>query len=111
MEPRGHDLAADSSIEAGSFRDHESRVFVTPDGVHRVLSRTALEDWEELAASELWHQLQEEGRVVATQPAQLDELPDLLATEAAGALRHERVPFVSYPYEWPFSMLKDAALL
>ena len=26
-------------------------------------------------------------------------------------LRHERVPFVSYPYEWPFSMLKDAALL
>jgi len=27
------------------------------------------------------------------------------------ALSHERVPFVSYPYEWPFSMLKDAALL
>ena len=27
------------------------------------------------------------------------------------ALRHERVPFVSYPYEWTFSMLKDSALL
>jgi len=26
-------------------------------------------------------------------------------------LRHERVPFVSYPYEWTFSMLRDAALL
>jgi hypothetical protein len=26
-------------------------------------------------------------------------------------LRHERIPFVSYPYEWPFSMLKRAALL
>jgi ribosomal protein L11 methylase PrmA len=26
-------------------------------------------------------------------------------------LRHERIPFVSYPYEWSFSMLKDAALL
>jgi len=111
MGPRGRDLAADSSIEAGSFRDHDSRVFVTPDGVHRVLSRTALEDWEALAASELWRELQEEGRVVATRPAPLDGLPDLLATEAAGALRHERVPFVSYPYEWPFSMLKDAALL
>jgi hypothetical protein len=111
MEPRGHDLAADSSTEAGSFRDPDSRVFLTPDGVHRVLSRTGLEDWEELASSELWHQLQEEGRVVATEPARLDELPDLLATEAAGVLRHERVPFVSYPYEWPFSMLKDAALL
>ena len=29
----------------------------------------------------------------------------------AGVLRHERIPFVSYPYEWTFSMLKDAALL
>ena len=27
------------------------------------------------------------------------------------ALRHERIPFVSYPYEWTFSMLQDAALL
>ena len=26
-------------------------------------------------------------------------------------LRHERIPFVSYPYEWPFAMLRDAALL
>ncbi len=32
---------------------------------------------------------------------------------AAGSGRssHERIPFVSYPYEWTFSMLKDAALL
>ena len=32
---------------------------------------------------------------------------------AAGWARssHERLPFVSYPYEWSFSMLKDAALL
>jgi SAM-dependent methyltransferase len=28
-----------------------------------------------------------------------------------GLLEHERVPFVSYPYEWTFSMLRDAALL
>ena len=26
-------------------------------------------------------------------------------------LAHEPIPFVSYPYEWPFGMLKDAALL
>jgi hypothetical protein len=48
---------------------------------------------------------------VATEPAERDVPPDLLAGEAAGVLRHERVPFVSYPYEWPFSMLRDAALL
>src|SRR4029078_10895774 len=26
-------------------------------------------------------------------------------------LEHDRVPFISYPYEWPFGMLQDAALL
>src|SRR5205807_5043336 len=35
----------------------------------------------------------------------------VLGTEVAAVLRHERLPFVSYPYEWTFSMLKDAALL
>ncbi len=28
-----------------------------------------------------------------------------------GAAEHEAIDFVTYPYEWPFSMLKDAALL
>jgi hypothetical protein len=111
MAPRGRDLAAEGRVEAGSFRDHDSRVVVAPDGVFRVLSPDALDDWNALRASRLWAELQAEARVVATEPAEVDGLPDLLATEPAGALRHERVPFVSYPYEWPFSMLKDAALL
>ena len=29
----------------------------------------------------------------------------------AGVLEHEKLPFVSYPYEWSFEMLRDAALL
>ncbi len=29
----------------------------------------------------------------------------------AAVLRHGAIPFVSYPYEWPFGMLRDAALL
>jgi hypothetical protein len=86
-------------------------VFTTPDGVYRVLSATGLEDWQALAGTRVWRELQDERRVVATEPAALDGVPDLLAGEPAGLLRHERLPFVSYPYEWPFSMLKDAALL
>ena len=37
-------------------------------------------------------------------------MPSLDARWAA-VLEHERLPLVSYPYEWSFSMLKDAALL
>src|SRR5919205_431999 len=72
MAPRGHDLAAERSTEAGSFRDHDSRVLVTPDGVFRVLSRDAQEDWAALAASRLWQELRAEQRVVATEPAPVD---------------------------------------
>jgi hypothetical protein len=86
-------------------------VFTTPEGVFRVLSAAGLQDWQALAASPLWRELRDEGHVVATEPVELDLHPDLLAGAAAGVLRHERVPLVSYPYEWPFSMLKDAALL
>jgi hypothetical protein len=86
-------------------------VFITPDGVFRVLSEAGWEDWLALEESALWPALAEEGLVVGTSPAGIDDVPDLLAGDAAGVLRHERVPFVSYPYEWPFSMLQDAALL
>jgi hypothetical protein len=86
-------------------------VVTTPDGVFRVLSAAGLDDWRALVESSLWRELQDEQLVVATEEADLDAPPDLLAGEAAGVLRHERVPLVSYPYEWPFSMLKDAALL
>jgi hypothetical protein len=86
-------------------------VFITPDGVFRVLSPVALDDWRALAESRLWPELRDERLVVASEPAELGAAPDLLAGETAAVLRHERVPFVSYPYEWPFSMLRDAALL
>jgi len=80
---------------------------VREGAVYRALSRAGWEDWEALAATPLVA----DERLIATEPVDLDDLPQLAGEPAAAALRHERVPFVSYPYEWPFSMLKDAALL
>ena len=104
MPPAGRVAAA---VEAGSFRDPDSRVFLRDGAVYRALSRSGWADWEALAATPLVA----DDRLIATEPADVDDLPELAGEPAAGALRHERVPFVSYPYEWPFSMLKDAALL
>jgi hypothetical protein len=54
-----------------------------------------------------------EGRLVATERVGGGSgLPAELADAGyAAVLAHERIPFVSYPYEWPFGMLRDAALL
>ena len=96
------------SLEPGSFRDPESRVFYAGDGVYRALSADGLSDFEALRATGLL----DDERVVRTETAEdTAALRGLLVHEPAGVLRHERIPFVSYPYEWTFSMLKDAALL
>jgi SAM-dependent methyltransferase len=81
--------------------------------VLRALSERGLADWEALAASELFRKEVGEGRLVATEPVPPgDGLPaELEEPGYAAVLAHERVPFVSYPYEWPFGMLRDAALL
>ncbi|MGH3035288.1 MAG: methyltransferase [Gaiellaceae bacterium] len=102
-----------ASVEPGSFRDPDSRVFVAGDRVLRALSERGLEDWRALAASELWRTKRAEGKLVATEPLDGDGgVPAELADGGwAAVLAHERVPFVSYPYEWPFGMLRDAALL
>ncbi len=93
--------------EPGSFRDPESRVFYTGSEVYRALSHEGLEDFEALAASGLL----DDPRIVGTELAESVPATDLLTGEVAAVLRHERIPFVSYPYEWTFSMLKAAALL
>jgi len=99
--------SAPAGFEPGSFRDPESRVFYAGESVYRALSAEGLEDFETLAGTGLL----EDDRVVRTERADGFAIPSgLLAKEAAGVLRHELIPFVSYPYEWPFSMLKDAAL-
>ena len=105
--PPSRAAAAESSTELGSFRDPDSRVFLDDDVVYRVLSPDGWQDWLALSATPLV----EDARLVATEPVELDALPELTAGAAAGALKHERIPWISYPYEWPFSMLKDAALL
>lgn len=95
---------------AGSFRDPDSRVYVSDDGVFRALSPTGLDDWRALRASDAFAELSARGCLVETREANGDR-PAALRDGWAGVLRHAPVPFVSYPYEWTFGMLRDAALL
>ena len=101
--------------DGGSFRDPDGRVFELEGRICRGLTEDGRSDWEAFAASGLLERLVEAGDLVETTPADSGALEALRAQEPAGhwvaALTHERVPFVSYPYEWTFEMLKDAALL
>jgi SAM-dependent methyltransferase len=105
-------MAGHAVLDAGSFRDPDSRVFYADGAVLRALSERGMADWRLLAGSRVFADATGRGRLVATEEAELDEALPLLRTDrAAGVLRHERIPFVSYPYEWTPGMLRDAALL
>jgi hypothetical protein len=107
VRPPAH-TNADARLEPGSFRDPESRVFYADGEVYRALSADGLSDFQAVADAGL---LDDERLVRTERAAGTEALQGLLVHEPAGVLRHERIPFVSYPYEWTFSMLKDAALV
>jgi hypothetical protein len=106
---RAADLPADldpaRAPEPGSFRDRNGSVYYRDGRVFRALSARALANWQRLQAAPFYQAHCAGGRIVDTWPS--DEPPG----SWAAVVEHARVPFVSYPYEWTFGMLKDAALL
>ncbi len=98
----------EASLDPGSFRDPGGRVFHVDGEVYRALSKRALADYEKLEATRFFPAAMKAGRIVATEQSGTVPAPP---GEWAAVLHHERIPFVSYPYEWTFSMLRDAALL
>jgi SAM-dependent methyltransferase len=97
-------------VEPGSFRDRSARVFYHDGQVFRGLSPLALQEWEALSSTRFYRRFAENGGLVGSERLDAADVP-AGAGEWAAVLRHEKVPFVSYPYEWSFGMLRDAALL
>ncbi len=100
----------DTRAESGSFRDRHGRIFYSGGRIYRALSSKAWNDWQHLSSTHFFKEFTSRGLIVPTRAAPgLD--PQELGGNWAGVVEHERIPFVSYPYEWCFSMLQDAALL
>ena len=97
--------------EPASFRDPDSAVFYADGRVLRGLSARGAADWERLASTGFFPALVAAGKVVGTRPFAGPAPASPRGAPWATVLEHDRIPFISYPYEWPFSMLRDAAAL
>ncbi len=97
-------------VDQGSFRDPSGRVFHLGQRILRTVMPSAGEAYSALRDSETLKFLVDRGWLLpATEVAQ-----DALAGVEDGAayvLEHPRIPYISYPYEWSFSLLRAAALL
>lgn len=92
---------------ASSFRDPCGFVFRREGVLYRQVNESYRDDFAALESSGLLVYLWERGLLIRH-----DEAGRELAAApgACRVLRPQVVPFVSYPYEWPFSAWQDAAL-
>jgi len=97
-----------------SFRDPSGFVFELEDRIFRAINQPCLELMEELQASGLLAELADDNFIVRTHivddPILLEQLRETYPDYSA-FLEHERIDFISYPYEWSASMLADAGIL
>ena len=95
------------TVVPASFRDPAGFVWTDGGAVYRHVGEGHREHYERMISSGLYEALVSKGLMVAHV-----EVTDV-ASPRSGAykvLKPQVVPFISYPYEWSFSQLKDAAL-
>lgn len=93
----------------GSFRDPAGSVFFYEDKVYRTIKDRDLGYIKSLLSSSFFNKYLEDGRIISTTV----EGNDFISNEKVSCylLKHEKIPFMVYPYEWSFLMLKEAAIL
>lgn len=96
------------NIDPSSFRDPSGYVFHYENILYRSVHQGYADNFNFLTESGLADKLFASGLLVRHEVVRLPQLdlPDLYTI-----IKPDKVPLISYPYEWSFSQLKEAALL
>lgn len=89
-----------------SFRDPSGFLFVREGVLYRQVNRSFAAEYDRLMSCGLYEALVGAGLLVPHR----EHPPPADDARAYKLLEPEPVPFISYPYEWCFSQLRDAAL-
>ena len=94
-------------IVESSFRDTSGFLFFKGKSIFRQINLEYKENYDFLMECGLYEKLVKKGFLVAHQDV-TEEFT--LAGNAYKIIKPDVVPFISYPYEWCYSQMKDAAL-
>ncbi|MCC6500209.1 MAG: SAM-dependent methyltransferase [Anaerolineales bacterium] len=96
-----------SGHNPASFRDPSGFLFSRGGILYRQVNRVYEGEYVKLMGSGLYERLVKAGYLIPhTEVSQ----PPLESESSFKIIQPERVPFISYPYEWSFGQLKSAAL-
>lgn len=91
-----------------SYRDPSGFMFEKNGSLYRQVNKIFKDDFDHFISSGCYDHLVKKGLLISHE--ELNE--NLSGTDYwYKTLKPQIVPFISYPYEWSFDMLKDAALL
>lgn len=93
---------------ASSFRDPSGFLFFKDGVLYRQVNEVYREDYDQLVKSGLYKTLVDARSLL---PHKEVDQKCAKTPDVHKVIKPEAVPFISYPYEWCFSQLKDAALL
>jgi hypothetical protein len=91
----------------GSFRDPSGFLYYQEGVLYRAVNPIFKEHYDHLIDSGLYQQLTDRGLLISHEEI---EPKTNFSVPPYKVLKPERLPFISYPYEWCFSQLKEAAL-
>ena len=93
-------------VDPGSFRDPSGIVFKCKNKIYRQINPCYRLQYDFFMSSNLYNNLVQEKLLIAHKKVDRTGIDD----RAYLILEPEIIPFISYPYEWCFEQLKDAAL-
>ena len=106
---------SDADPQSASFRDPAGRLIRRGDSLVRAVYPSGLANLKAFQSSATVGRLSAEGRFIAAEevgsPLAAELKRELSLPDDAVVLRHERVSFPCYAYEWPAEMLAAAAEL
>src|SRR5690349_19791174 len=94
--------------DSSSFRDPSGYVFEHQNCLYRSVSKSYESNYELLTRSGLMEKLFQDELLVRHE---ITNFSDGIDSDTALILKPERLELITYPYEWSFSQLKEAALL
>lgn len=97
------------TVDPGSFRDPSGYVHHIEDRVYRTVTPQGRAAYSAVRKNGALNALQDRGWVIGADEVNGIKVPGASSDDII--LEHPRVPVISYPFEWPFRALKDAALL
>lgn len=94
--------------ESASFRDPNGYIFYHDNEVFRFIGESAIPDFNKFIDSGLSKSLIDKKQLI---PFIKEESNKFNIDRSGIIVKADKIDFISYPYEWCFSQLKDAALL